>query len=141
MKKKEKVAIVLVTIVLGLIFSPAIALSESDGTRHTVEYIETTTSDVIKHVKIVGLEEIPFSPNTINIEHGDIVIFTNVDGSNGGTDHTIVSVKTGTSEPDGVFNSGVLSVGETFKVTIQQPGNYEYLDSLHPTIPGRINVT
>ena len=141
MKKIEKVGIAIGAIVLGLIFSPAVALTETEGTRHAVEYLETNSaSDAIKHVRIVGLEEVSFAPNTININQGDTVVFTNVDGSNGGMDHTVISVKTGTRESNDIFNSGILNVGEIFKVTFQQSGNFEYLDSLQPTNPGRINV-
>ena len=109
--------------------------------RTSVELIDNISiSSVVKTVKIVGLDDVSFAPNMINITKGDTISFLNVDGSDGGTDHTVTSVKMATMEPDGVFDSGSLEVGKTFKVTFQKPGVYEYIDSLYPTISGRINV-
>jgi len=142
MKTTTKVGIVLAGIVLGLIISPAVAVSEAYSVRTSVELIDNLSiSSVVKTVKIVGLDDVSFAPNTINITKGDTISFLNVDGSDSGTDHTVTSVKTATMEPDGAFNSGSLRVGETFKVTFQKPGVYEYIDSLYPTISGRITVT
>jgi len=141
MQTTKKVGIVLAGIVLGLIISPAVAVSEAYSARTSVELIENLPiSSVVKTVKIVGLDDVSFAPNTINITKGDTISFLNVDGSDSGTDHTVTSVKMATMEPDGVFDSESLRVGETFKVTFQKPGVYEYIDSLYPTISGRINV-
>ena len=141
MQTTKKVGIVLAGIVLGLIISPAVAVSEAYSARTSVELIENLSiSSVVKTVKIVGLDDVSFAPNVINIAKGDTISFLNVDGSDGGIDHTITSVKTATMEPDGAFDSGSLRVGETFKVTFHKPGVYEYIDSLYPTISGRITV-
>ena len=137
----KKITAALIAIVLGVIISPAIALSEADAMKKSVELEDTiSTSDIVKTVRIVGLDEISFAPNTINITPGNTVNFINVDGSNGGTFHTVTSVKIGTMEPVVTFDSGILRVGETYQVTFQEPGTYEYFDLLHPTIPGRIYV-
>ncbi len=142
MQTTKKAGIVLVGIVLGLIISPAVAVSNAYSSRASVELVDNlSTSDVVKTVKIVGVEDVSFAPNVINITKGDTISFLNVDGSDGGTDHAVTSVKTATMEPDGVFDSGTLRVGETFKVTFHKPGVYEYIDSLYPTLPGRITVT
>ncbi len=142
MKTTKKVGIVLAGIVLGLIISPAVAVSNAYSSRTSVELVENlSTSSVVKTVKIVGVEDVSFAPNMINITKGDTISFLNVDGSDGGTDHTVTSVKMATMEPDDIFDSGSLRVGETFKVTFHKPGVYEYIDSLYPTISGRITVT
>jgi len=141
MQTTKKVGIVLAGIVLGLIISPAVAVSDAYSARTSVELVENLSiSSVVKTVKIVGAEDVSFAPNVINITEGDTISFLNVDGSDGGTDHTVTSVKTATMESDGVFDSGSLRVGETFTVTFHKPGVYEYIDSLYPTISGRINV-
>lgn len=140
MKKYQKAGIALAAVVLGLIVSPAVSLNEAGGVKKAVQFIDMTSSSV-KDVKIVGLEEVSFAPNTLNIKEGDIVIFTNVDGSKGGTAHYIISVKTGTFEPDGIFSSGIIKVGEKFQVTFQHSGIYDYVDIIEPTIPGRIVVS
>ena len=141
MKTTNKVVIAMTAIVLGLMVSPAVALSEAYSARSSVELVENVSvSSVVKTVKIVGLDDVPFTPNTINMTKGDTISFLNVDGSNGGTDHAVTSVKIGTMETDGIFDSGSLKVGETFSITLDEPGVYEYIDSLHPTVPGRIIV-
>ena len=142
MSKTKKAGIVLAGIVLGLIISPAVAVSDAYSARTSVELIDNLSiSSVVKTVKIVGLDDVSFAPNVINITKGDTISFLNVDGSDGGTDHTVTSVKMATIEPDGVFDSGTLRVSETFKITFHKPGVYEYIDSLYPTLPGRITVT
>jgi len=141
MKTTKKVGIVLAGIVLGLIISPAVAVSEAYSARTSVELIDNISiSSVVKTVKIVGLDDVSFAPNMINITKGDTISFLNVDGSDGGTDHTVTSVKMATMELDGVFDSGTLRVSETFNVTFHKPCFYEYIDSLYPTISGRITV-
>ena len=137
----KKIIVALIAIVLGVIISPAIALSEADAMKKSVEIEDTiSTSDIVKTVRIVGLDEISFAPNTINITPGNTVNFINVDGSNGGTSHTVTSVKTETMEPNVTFDSGILRVGETYQLTFLEPGTYEYFDLLHPTVSGRIYV-
>ena len=84
MNNTKKITVVLIAIVLGVIISPAIALSDEDAMKQSVELEDTiNTSDITKTVRIVGLEEMSFAPNTINITHVNTVNFLNVDGSNG----------------------------------------------------------
>ncbi len=136
-----KVGIAFTVIVLGLVVSPAIALSEADSARQSEELLEViNNSSIEKTVKIVGVDEYPFAPNTIDITKGDTIVFFNVDGANGGMDHAITSAKIGTMEPDDTFKSGIIRIGQTFKVTFDKPGVYEYFDYIDPTVSGRINV-
>ena len=136
-----KVGIAFTVIVLGLVVSPAIALSEAESARQSEELLEViNNSSIEKTVKIVGVDEYPFAPNTIDITKGGTIVFFNVDGANGGMDHGITSAKIGTMEPDDAFKSGIIRIGQTFKVTFDKPGVYEYFDYIVPTISGRINV-
>ncbi len=93
-----------------------------------------------KTVRIMGTEENSVSPNPIYVRANDTLTFVNIDGTNGGTAHTIVSVKAGTTEPDGTFDSGLIRTGENFKITLTEPGIYEYFDSIYPNIRGTIHV-
>ena len=95
---------------------------------------------VEKTVRIMGTEENLVSPNPIYVRTNDTVTFVNIDGTNGGTDHTIVSVKAGTTEPDGTFDSDLIRTGKNFKITLTEPGIYEYFDSIYPSIRGTIHV-
>ena len=130
MKKTKKVGIVLIATFFALVISPGVALSEAHATKSSYD----------KTVRIAGLDEVSFVPNTINITKGDIIVFINVDGANGGTAHSIVSVQTGTTSPDGIFDSGLIKTGQSFRVSFDEPGIYEYIDSIYPHIRGIIHV-
>ncbi len=99
---------------------------------------ESNTNEKI--VGIMGTEENSVSPNSIYVRTFDVVTFVNLDGSNGGTTHNIISVKTGTTEPDGTFYSGMIRTGENFKITLTEPGIYEFFDPIYPNIRGTIHV-
>ena len=130
MKKTKKAGIVLIATFFALVISPGVALSEAYATNNSYE----------KTVRIAGLDEVSFVPNTINITKGDTIVFINVDGTNGGTAHSIVSVQTGTTLPDGTFDSGLIKIGQSFKISFDEPGIYEYIDSIYPSIRGIIQV-
>ncbi len=108
------------------------------------EELETTenakSTPVEKIIRIMGTEENSVSPNSIYVRTFDVVTFVNLDGTHGVTTHTVVSVKTGTTEPDGTFDSGLISTGENFKTTLTEPGIYEYFDPTYPNIRGTIHV-
>ncbi len=104
----------------------------------TIENTELTP--VEKIVRIMGTEENSVSPNSIYVRTFDVVTFVNLDGSNGGTTHNVISVKTGTTEPDVTFYSGSIRTGENFKITLTEPGIYEFFDPIYPNIRGTIHV-
>jgi len=130
MKKTKKAGIVLIATFFALVISPGVALSEAYATNNSYE----------KTVRIAGLDGVSFVPSTINITKGDTIVFINVDGTNGGTAHSIVSVQTGTTLPDGAFDSSLIKIGQSFRVTFDEPGIYEFIDSIYPTIRGIIHV-
>ncbi len=104
----------------------------------TIENTELTP--VEKIVRIMGTEENSVSPNSIYVRTFDVVTFVNLDGSNGGTTHNIISVKIGTTESDGTFYTGSIRTGENFKITLTEPGIYEFFDPIYPNIRGTIHV-
>jgi plastocyanin len=104
----------------------------------TIENLESTPIEKI--VRIIGTEENSVSPNSIYVRTFDVVTFVNLDGTQGVTTHTVVSVKTGTTEPDGTFDSGLIRTGENFKFTLTESGIYEYFDPTYPNIRGTIHV-
>ena len=141
MRTTMKVGIALTVIVFGLVVSPSVALSEAYSARQSEELEEAIYNySIEKTVKIVGLDDYPFAPNSIDITKGETIVFLNVDGANGGMDHSITSAKIGTMEPDDTFKSGIIRIGQTFKVTFDKPGVYEYFDYTDPTVSGIINV-
>ena len=105
------------------------------------ETVENTESVPIKKtIRIMGTEENSISPNQIYVRTFDIVTFVNLDGSNGGTDHTFILVKIENTEPDSFFYSDLIKTGKSFKITIIKPGIYQYYDPIFPNIRGTIHV-
>ncbi|MDE1812355.1 MAG: cupredoxin domain-containing protein [Thaumarchaeota archaeon] len=88
-------------------------------------------------VYINGLESPFFTPDVLNITAGTTVSFVNTDGNS----HTVTSVKSGTTEPDGNFDSGIIKAGKTFTFTFSKPGTYEYICMIHTHMRGTINVS
>jgi plastocyanin len=88
-------------------------------------------------VNIVGLEAPFFTPNSLDIKVGTTVTFVNTDGNS----HTVTSVKPGTTDSDGTFDSGIIKPGKTFTFTFSKPGTYEYICMIHTHMRGTINVS
>jgi plastocyanin len=77
----------------------------------------------------VSIVDFDFDPVTINIAVGDTVTWTN----NGTFAHT--------STRTGEWDSGLLSTGNTFQVTFNSAGSFQYFCSQHPlTMIGTVNV-
>ncbi len=135
MRYKDRVFAYSILLPILVLMTPITSYQEEPDT------IENTKSTPIeKIVRIMGTEENSVSPNTIYVRTFDIVTFVNLDGTNGGTTHTVISVKTGTTETDGTFYSDLIRTGENFKTTLTEPGIYEYFDPIYPSIRGTIHV-
>jgi plastocyanin len=88
-------------------------------------------------VFINGLESPFFTPDVLKIKVGTTVTFVNTDGNT----HTVTSVKPGTTDADGIFDSGMIKAGKTFSFTFDKPGTYEYICMIHTHMRGTINVS
>jgi len=88
-------------------------------------------------IDIVGVESPFYTPNTITVSAGETIVFDNVDPNY----HTVTSVKPGTIEHDGKFDSGLLNAGESYELTIDEQGTYDYFCSLHIGMKGTIIVS
>ena len=82
----------------------------------------------------VDIANFSFSPQTITINEGDTVIWTNRDS----TAHTSTS---GTpSNRDGIWDSGNLFSGQTFQFTFTSEGSFDYFCAIHPFMRGQVIV-
>jgi len=140
MNTKNKVAIALTAIVLGLIVSPAIAFNEAEAMKKSETLVETiSTSSMVKTVMIVGHEDPLFVPQTVHLKIGDSIKFINQDGQDGGLAHDVVSVEQ-SGVPNSNFRGYLPNVGDTFTVKFSEPGTYSYIDSIFPEMQGTIVV-
>ncbi len=72
-----------------------------------------------------------FNPQTLEIEKGGRVVWKNEDL----VPHTVVSDSNGK-----IFKSGIVVYGTTTSFTFENPGEYPYHCSIHPTMHGKIVV-
>ena len=92
-----------------------------------------------KIIRIIGKTHGQFVPAVLDIKVGESVKFLNSNGVEKSA-HSIVSI--GEDQiPDGKFDTGLLKVGESYTVILDEPGTYYYIDSMYPDINGVIIVT
>ena len=111
-----------------------IQVFDDDGTVDVMQQMDSVKENT---VDIVGLESPFYVPNFIKTSVGQTIVFDNVDGNQ----HTVTSVKSGTTEHDGKFDSSLLQPGEKFELTLNEKGNYDYFCSLHTSMQGTIIVS
>ncbi len=83
----------------------------------------------------VILKNFTFRPAELEVTVGATVEWINQEES---VPHMVTSGSP--DSPSGVFDSGRLRPGDSFRFTFNQPGTYEYFCSIHPRMRGRIIV-
>jgi plastocyanin len=76
----------------------------------------------------VRIVDFSFQPTTFTVTTGTVVAWTNEDSA----PHTATG--------DG-FDTGRLDESESSEVTFDQPGSYDYICEIHPSMEGRVVVT
>ncbi len=108
-----------------------------DNEEGTVDVMQQMDSVKENTVDIVGLESPFYVPNVIQASVGEKIVFDNIDGNQ----HTVTSVRSGTIEYDGKFDSSLLQPGDKFELALNEKGNYDYFCSLHTSMQGTIIVS
>lgn len=86
----------------------------------------------------VSLQNISYIPNNITVRAGTQIVWTNNESFP--IDHTVTSGTPGS--PSGVFDSGILSMGQSFPFTLSTPGTYAYYCRIHlAAMTGSVTVT
>ncbi len=84
----------------------------------------------------VGMENIQFVPKDVTVDAGEAITFTN--------DEAVAHDVHKTSGPGKDFASGPtggMQEGDTFELTLDEPGKYEYVCDVHaPGMAGTITV-
>jgi plastocyanin len=115
----------------------SVFVSEPTGNVASSSTTDTSANPPPNTVYINGLESPFFTPDVLNIKAGTTVTFVNTDGNT----HTVTSVKPGTTDADGTFDSKFIKAGKTFTFTFNTPGTYEYICMIHTQMRGTINVS
>ena len=77
-----------------------------------------------------------YLPPSVSINTGDTVSWDNTDTAA----HTVTS-GTPADGPDGIFDSSLLMGGNTFEVTFDSAGSYDYFCMVHPWMIGNVQVS
>ena len=77
-----------------------------------------------------------FSPNTVTVYVGSLMVFSNTDN----VKHTFTSGSPSDNEIGKEFNSGMLEPGASFEWTPENVGEFAYFDMIHPWMQGTIIV-
>ena len=91
----------------------------------------------------VTMRLIAFKPGDLTVDTGTTVTWKQTDaGAHTVTSGTVAQGAAGvTEEPDGTFDSGEITQGDTFELTFDEPGTYPYFCTIHPaTMRGEITV-
>jgi plastocyanin len=84
----------------------------------------------------VAMENIQFNPKDLSVSAGDTITFTN----NEAVPHD-VHKSSGPGEDFASGPSGGMQEGDTFELTLDEPGKYEYVCDVHaPGMSGTITV-
>ncbi len=76
-----------------------------------------------------------YDPDAITITKGTTVVWEN-------TDSVVHTVSSGNLQDgsNGIFDSGMINAGESFKFTFNDPGKQEYFCMVHPWMTGSVTV-
>lgn len=115
--------------------------SESETAESTVEAVDasgpqTHVVAMAEGSAVAGCEvdNACYTPHTITVNSGDTVLWDNVDEAA----HTVNSITDGA--PDGMFDSDLVMMNESFEFTFQDSGTYEYFCIVHPWMAGTVVV-
>jgi plastocyanin len=121
--------LILIVVAMGLMACSGTDSTTEPETTTTVPDTTTTTAAPAAaanlHIVIVGFRFTGDDSGTV----GDTVQVVNED--------TVGHTWTATG---GEFHSGVLSTGETFTFTFDQPGEYAFFCQIHPEMAGTISI-
>lgn len=101
--------------------------AEGEGVSVQVPEGAERTTDVV-------MENFAFVPETIVVQTGDTVTWTNEDSA----PHTVTAGAR--DEPSGMFDSGQIAPGQTFTFSFEEPGSFDYFCSFHSGMEGTVIV-
>jgi len=129
-KITHALAIICIFVAMTLMVTSFIISSSSSVEAQETEGVNVS---IVKDAAIKG--DKAYQPNPVNVTIGEEVIWTNDDSQI----HTVTS-GTGPSDPDlgAVFDSGILSPGDTFRHVFNQTGIFPYYCTLHPQMVGTV---
>lgn len=122
-------------VIFVVLFSMFLAIGCTDYKEQTVNTTETPavtpaeTPQSVSKGKIVeiSIQGFAFNPASVEISSGDTVKWTNMDSA----PHIIKGSN---------FESGSIAKGDTYEFVFTEPGVYDYICSIHPSMKGTVTV-
>jgi len=97
----------------------------------TTFVLSTTTAPSMEQKTVtIDIKNFAFAPSSVTVAAGTKVIWVNDDSAS----HTVTSTSGNT------LNSSLLSKGQSYAVTLDAPGTYNYYCKIHPMMKGTIIV-
>lgn len=111
--------------------------ASSDATASTSSVASSTAATSVADQPADGASTVTISRSRfdnveLRVAAGTTVTFVNTDSF----DHTVTSKDDSPLE----FDSGAFGEGETFEITLDEPGEYAYFCQIHPTMRGVVIV-
>ena len=76
----------------------------------------------------VAIKALAYLPQTLSVKRGDVVVWTNQDPF----PHTVTA--------PGVFDSGSIAAGKSWRYKVKRAGTHPYVCTLHSTMKGTLQV-
>ena len=115
-----------------------LSLSNYNFEETNTEIEEIIKADVVMPTKVsrpgCDVEDICYIPSTIVVEKGKSVTWVNEDSSF----HSVTSGFYG--EPTGLFDSGYLDPYQSYTLSFDEFGTYDYFCTLHPWMKAQVIV-
>jgi plastocyanin len=113
------------SLLVGVVLLTVASCGSDDGGKDA--RVEEPAANAAGSDAVVTIEAFNFEPDPLTVDAGTKMVFTNKDKIN----H---SVTAGTREaPDPTRFEGVMdAAGDTFELTLDEPGTYEYFCKFHP---------
>ena len=118
--------------------------SDADGPQTSATETASPVAEAQAGGPTITIKLIAFAPTDVRVAAGGTVTWRQDDVAT----HTVTSGRvkqsggTATAEPDGRFDSGNLTKGQTFQFSFAEPGAYPFFCAIHPaTMTGVVTVT
>jgi plastocyanin len=135
MPRDRRILILAIGLALAACAAPAASPTPTAPAPPTPTTAPPTSPSPAARGTQVTIRNFAFQPAELEVAVGTTVEWVNGEDS---VPHTVTSGTPG--YPAGVFDSGRLRPGDSFRFTFQQPGTYEYFCSIHTRMRGRIIV-
>ena len=97
--------------------------------------VRLSRSTAVEEVNVRTLPIVNFSFESVQATVGESLAWTNVDS----VPHTVTSGSRG--EASGDYDSGLIAPGQSFVLRFDQPGEFSFTCTLHPSMTGTVTVT